>query len=214
MTQPKRLALFTALFLMPSILNAGYTADGEPRVYKGAHGETVIIQALKPRSANQVVVWVKNSRSVLDDHPVAHTVRQSSGKVDFVTQKDGKDWVTITGRDNWYNSMGYELYVPNQADSIKITYAKKDSAKVASAEVLDFFLFRKPASTGGNAGEDKTFAAHTADMNRACGSTITTKIDWASFGEHGNSLRVGDACGQVVQAMEELCGSQVAKDAI
>jgi hypothetical protein len=66
-----------------------------------------------------------------------------------------------------------------------------------------------------HAGEEKSLKRAIEDMNKACGITIATKIDWTTFKfDDWSKHHVGMMCLPPVRAVQQLCGQADGKEAI
>ena len=63
--------------------------------------------------------------------------------------------------------------------------------------------------------QQKSLTKAVEDMNKACGATIATTIDWATFKyDDWHKHQVGMSCLSPVRAIQNLCGEADAKAAV
>lgn len=134
---PQVLALFLFLFgfggmlwAKPAALTVGKTA----KAYKGSDGVTVTIVPVLPRDSAQVLIKISGVDHAWDGLVFLHSVRKTGSKTDYVMPVNGRDFVTVTVRNNQYT-----LYLTGGKELV-LTYDGDVSAKVDVNAVRDEYL--------------------------------------------------------------------------
>jgi hypothetical protein len=130
---------FVAVLLIMAA-GVGYSADRPEvakyaSVYTGGEGVQVTVLRIGPPEKSEVLLQVNRIDHPWDGKIMLHKVNGTGRRIDYVTQVDGKDWVTMTVRDG-----SRELYLPNMEASIHLSFSEELSNKVAPQSFLTLYL--------------------------------------------------------------------------
>lgn len=235
-TTPTLLSVLLSTCLTLTVLSAplARAASAEPqleagKLFKGPEGlrvEVYPVKAAADAKEKEALVRVTGSGTEFDGKVLPHKYKEWDDKrSDYATTRRGRGWATLTSRPNWGYGKFYQVHLPGKRDGIDVAYDEAGTKELKPADVLAalkkqrsdgsldaFMKFDRKKEEGETVAElEKT----VQDTNKACGTKVTAKIDWATVtDEDVKSLSIASFCGGALEAMESLCSSKVAKDAI
>ncbi len=93
-----------------------------------------------------------------------------------------------------------------------MTFYRKTAVLVIAALIPTVALAEPLEEKRWHEDQQKSLTKAIEDMNKACGATIATKIDWTTFKyDDWHKHQVGMMCLAPVRAIQNLCGEADAK---
>ncbi len=224
-----RLRNMVAVIVAAVALGASQALAAAPveagKVYSGSEGEEVAVVPLTPRSDKKFLLRVKGTSSEFDNLVFPYEQNdwstRSTEQFNYSTKWHGRKYTALHVRDT-----RYELYVPGRQRPIRLSYDEKKTAALKPEEVYaqhqkqmkDGTLTKLMAfdRKGEESGHDKEYAASLLEMNNACGTSVTARIDWSSIDEDQlKELSISSFCGTPLNVLKDLCGaSAIAKQTV
>ncbi len=201
--------------LLPLLAAAPVRADSpvEPgKVFVGGEGVSVAVVPLKPRADKKVLVRVTGSGTVFDDKVMLHKLEDAdSRRISYETTYHGRDWVTLSVRDN-----AYSLAVPGRRDSGTLKF---DEAKSKALNADDVYKTHQKQQADGTlqtlsafnrkeetARQEKQIGETSDSFSKRCGYKLPVKINWSSISDDDiKELSLASYCGDPLDAMGRLC---------
>jgi hypothetical protein len=182
------------------------------KVFVGTEGVSVAVVPLKPRADKKVLVRVTGSGTVFDDKVILHKLEDAdSRRINYETTYHGRDWVTLSVRDN-----AYSLGVPGRRDGGTLKF---DEAKSKALNADDVYKTHQKQQADGTlqalsafsrkdeaARHDKQLAETIDSFAKRCGYKLPVKVNWSSISDDDiKELSLASYCGEPLDAMGRLC---------
>lgn len=199
---------------------------GAGKVYSGPEGESVAVIPLTDADAHggkQFLLHVQGTGSVFDGKALLHSINEFDKHANYFTQYRGEDYSTLTMRDR--GSKRYELSVPGTKDGLTVTFDEKRTQALKADEVYGLYQKQKADGTLGKlaafnrkereTGQEQGLAEELKLMNEACGTQVSTAVDWKSVSDEViKRYSISSYCSSPLTALRRLCESAVARKII
>lgn len=185
-----------------------------PQVFDAGQGVSL---ALAPSAdGKQALVQVRGINHPLDEVVFLTEVRELGNEQrDFAIRLDGRDYNLLNKRRAW-SGESFQLNLPD-TQGFELGYDEDRSKALKPGELLA--TYQKQEKDGVQAklaafDREKRVADYSArlqaadaEASQACGTQLSTRIDWKDMAdEQLMSLSVPSFCAEVVSQMAYLCG--------
>jgi hypothetical protein len=198
---------------------AGAAPVGAGKVFAGPEGESVAVIPLtgaESKGGKQYLLYVKGTGDEFDGKALLHTINEFDGHANYITQYRGEDYHTLTMRDR--GGKRYELNTPGMKDSLRVTFDEKRTQALEADDVYSLYQKQKGDGTLGKlaafnrkereTGQEQGLADELKLMNEACGSKVSTTVDWKSVSDDViKKYSVSSYCATPLTALRQLCES-------
>jgi hypothetical protein len=193
------------------------------RAYRGPDGVRVQVLRLDGPEP-QALVRVQNSDTDLDGKILLYEVDESDARTEYRTQRGGRDYTALRV-ESAYGGRSVVLYLPGRGGELSLAFDEADTQALDAPALVA--VHEKQAGDGtlgkyqgfDRAAEMKDHEASLAQaaqaMNAACGGRAEASIDWSGIDDAlMKEYSVGSYCSTPLEAMQDLCASPSAKQAI
>ena len=195
------------------------TVNGKAKIFSNREGIEVTMVPLKP--TDLVVLVVEGTHTPIDNVPMGHSVQEQGNGAEFVRKIDGKNWSTVSSRQRWSDARDYSVNIKGRRDPAIVTYnPKKSLTEAEGTRLLERALFRRPADSAFDrkkteASDRASFEKDVSEVNAACGVKIQATVNWQALtDEIIKHFDVAGACGQMLDALVEICDDSIGKKTV
>lgn len=212
------IALVCALF---STLAGAQDLAAYPQVFSGPQGlEVVLAQTTDGKAALMRVSGV--------NHPIDKIVflgkleRRGSSTDAYVTTLDGRNYGLVQKQASRYGSgEQYVTYLPGKQEAVNLSFDEKKSKAFNTAELKAAYARQQKDGIQEKLARfdrekhltrmQTALASTDQEASAACGSPVTTAVDWKSIDDNKlKTLSVNSFCGEVASQMKSMCESTAA----